>query len=678
MSTVPSVCPLDCPDRCSLDVRVEEGRVTAIEGNRVNPTTDGFICSKVRHYADRVYGPDRLRHPMRRTGAKGEGRFERIPWNEAIDTVVGTLERIRREQGGEAILPFCYGGSNGMLSQGMADEHFFRALGSSRLLRTVCAAPTGLACKALYGRMASADFPDVEKARYIILWGANPKHSNLHLMPYLRRARDAGARVALVDPRRTLGKSWIDRHLPVFPGADAPLALAMIGHLERIGRVDRAFLAAHSTGWERLLERAREWTLERAAERTRVEARDIAALAEEYAAADPALVRCGWGLERNLNAESGVAAVLALPAVAGKFGREGGGFALASSPAYLVDDDRLAGLPEAPTRSINMNRLGRALLEETAPPIKALFVYDANPVVTIPDQNRVRRGLSRDDLFTVVFEQVMTDTALYADILLPATTFLEHTELSNSYGGYAVQLSEPVIDPIGEARSNDEVFRLLSARLNKGDGLADGEAALRLALATIGAPLASGERERRGDDGVSALRLERLRQDRILRFDFPGPRPVQFKTVHPTTDDGKVHLWPSELGGDPYLVLDDPAERRYPLALISPATDRTISSSLGELIKSEACLVMHPDDAAPRRLRDGSEVRVHNRLGEVRVRLSLDPSVRPGVVFLPKGIWNRHTRNGAVGTALVPDSVTAASGGACFNDARVEVSPVPG
>ncbi len=452
----------------------------------------------------------------------------------------------------------------------------------------------------------------------------------------------------------------------------------MIGHLDRIGRVDRSFLEARTIGSERLLARAREWTLERAAARAGVEARAIARLAEEYAEADPALVRCGWGLERNRNAEASVAAVLALPAVAGKFGKPGGGFALASSPAYRVNDDHLAGLPEPSTRSINMNRLGRALLEEKAPPIDAIVVYNANPVATIPDQNRVRQGLSREDLFAVVFDQVMTDTALYADVLLPATTFLEHTEISLSYGGYGVQIAEPVIDAQGEARPNEEVFALLAERLGvaNGRGPARGDALLRRALSAIGGPL-QGDAGRPGEAAeLGAARLGRLRRDRILEFDFPGPRPVQFVTTFPDLPAGRADLWPSALGSDPYRVRDDPGVAEYPLALISPATDRTISSTLGEIDPSVAHLDMHPGDALARRLADGQEVRVHNPLGEVRVPLRLNPGIRPGVVCLAKGIWNRHTLNGSVGTALVPDSISEISGGACFNDARVQVGPV--
>ena len=665
-----SVCPLDCPDRCSLDVQIEDGRIASITGNRVNPLTGGYICAKVRRYPERVYGADRLLHPMRRTGPKGRGRFEPISWEAALDTIARRIEEVRASDGGEAILPFAYGGSNGLLSQGTFDERLFRSLGASRLLRTVCAAQTGAASQALYGKMASVDFPDFARARCILIWGANPKHSNIHLMPYLKQARESGGLIALIDPRRTLSEAYADVHLPVHPGTDAAVALAMIGHLERLGRVDHRFLAEHSTGAARLLEAARRWPLERAAAFARVEARDIARICEAYAEADPALVRCGWGVERNRNGEAAVAAILALPAVAGKFGKPGGGYALSSSEAYSVNSERLAGGPEPATRAVNMSQLGRVLLEERKPPVKLLFVYDANPLVTLPDQNRVQAGLLREDLFTVVFDQVRTDTALFADILLPATTFLEQSEVSTSYGSYAVMLSEPVIQPLGEARPNVEVFRLLAERLGIDCGLRLGDGLLADTLDAIEGPLAGEARPAPRGEG----RLARLRRDGILGFDFPGGRPVQFGTVSPRTSDARIHLWPEELGQDPYRVLEDPADAEHPLALVSPSTDRSICSTLGEFGFTQAVLEMHPDDAAARRLADGDEVCIHNSLGEVRAPMRTNPRLRPGVVYLPKGIWNRHTRNGRVGTALVPDALSAASGGACFNDARVQVS----
>jgi len=660
MPVARSVCPLDCPDRCGLDVSVEEGRVVRIEGNRVNPVTGGFACAKVRRFGERVYGPDRVRHPLRRVGRKGEGRFERIGWDAALDAIAARLRETRESHGGEAILPFAYGGSNGLLTQGGADERLFRGLGASRLLRTVCAVQTGLAAQALYGTMPSVDFPDFEEARLVIVWGANPKHSNVHLMPYLRQVRERGGKVALVDPRRALGAGFVDLQLSVRPGTDLVVALAMIARLEAQGAVDHGFLREHAHGAERLLEAARAWSLDRAAATAGVAAAEIAALADAYAEADPALIRCGWGVERNRNGEAAVAAILALPALAGKFGRRGGGYALSSSEAFAVDADRLAGVPEPGTRAVNMSQLGRVLLE-ALPPVRALFVFDANPAATLPDQGRVLAGLSREDLFTVVFDPVLTDTALFADVVLPATTFLEHAELNTSYGTYSVMLGEPVIAPVGESKSNAEVFRLLGERLGIGGFLA-GDAAIREALAAIGGRMA-------GDED----RLARLRREGRLGFDFPGERPVQFGTVFPGTADGRIRLWPSELGQTPYRFLPEEADPDHPLTLISPSTEHSICSTLAEYGFKEAWVELHPDEAAARGLRQGQEVRVRNGLGEVRVPLRLNPALRPGVALIPKGTWRRHSRNGTCGTALVPDFVSPLSGGACYNDARVQV-----
>ncbi len=663
-----SVCPLDCPDRCSLSVQVEAGRLVSIDGSQVNPVTAGFICAKVRDYGKRVSGPDRLLHPLRRVGAKGEGRFERVSWDEALGEVARQFGEIRSVHGADAILPFSYGGSNGLVTQGVVDERFFRRLGALQLARTVCAIQTGLVAEAVYGKMPSVDFPDFEKARFILIWGANPKHSNIHLMPYLKRAREAGARIALVDPRRTMGEAWVDWHLPVRPGMDGAIALAMIGHLERLGKLDHAFLAAHAVGHERLLERARGMSLEQAALLCGVEASLIATVAEAYAAAQPAIVRCGWGVERNRNGEAAVAAILALPALAGKFGVPGGGFALSSSEAYGIDSDRLTG-PAPDTRTVNMSQLGRALLEDE-PKIRALFVYDANPAVTLPDQNRVLAGLSRQDLFTVVFDQVLTDTALFADVVLPATTFLEHAEVSTSYGTYALMMGEPLLAPAGEARPNEAVFRELARRTNVPLDLPEGDGLLAEILDSVEGPLEDGPAR----PGRGLERVARLRRDKILHFQFPAERPVQFQTVFPGTPDGKIHLWPEALGSDPYRLIPASDDTAHPLVLISPSTDKSVCSTLGEYGFGRVSLELHPDDAAVRHLQDGAEVVVYNGLGEVRVSLRVSSAVRPGVAFLPKGLWNRHTRNGRVGTALVPDFVSPISGGACYNDCRVEVS----
>jgi len=666
-----SFCPLDCPDSCSLEVHIEDGRVTRLEGDRRNPVTAGFICTKVRHFPQHMYGPERLLHPQIRVGAKGEGRLRPCSWDEALDLIAARLREIRERHGGEAILPFSYGGSNGRLSEQATDARFFRRLGASRLGRTICAATAGRAHAGLYGRMSGVGYEDYPEAKLILLWGGNPSATHIHLVPHLIEARRRGAKLAVVDPRAIPLAKGADLHLPLRPGTDLPVALSLLRWLFTAGRADEAFLAAHTTGAEELAARARPWTFERTAEVAGVNAADLERLAHLYAESSPALVRCGWGVERNRNGGSATAAVLALPAVAGKFGVRGGGFTLSNSSMWNLDTEAAVAEPVAPTRTVNMNQIGRALLGETGdgvpeggPSIHALFVYNANPMATVPDQERMRRGLARDDLFTVVFDAVATDTAAFADVLLPSTTFLEHPELNRGYGAQVAQRSVAAVAPAGEARSNFQVFLDLGHRLGlarPGDPETP-EAFVAAAVAAHGDP-----------DGSLAHALA----TEGAALAPHGGRPVQFVDVFPRTPDGKVHLVSPELDREApeglYTFRPLPPAPAHPLALISPATHRTISSSLGHLLRKKIPLALHPEDAAARQIVDGDPVRVFNHLGEVRCRAKIDPDLRPGVVFLPKGLWSRHTDNGATSNALVPDTLADLAAGACFNDARVEV-----
>lgn len=663
---VPSVCPLDCPDRCSLDVTVEAGRVVKIAGNRVNPVTDDFICGKVSRFAERVHGPDRLLTPLRRTGPKGSGAFAPISWDDAISEIVGRFLELRARHGGESILPLYYSGSNGMLTDGTFDTRWFRLLGASRLDRTVCAAPTGAAAKALFGKMPGVPFEDYPLAKLAVIWGGNPAASNIHLLPYLKELRRRGGRVVLVDPRRTF--DGIDLHLPLYPGTDLALALAMIAETERRGLVARDFLAKHARGTDELLARARGWTLERAAETTRLALADLRRFADLFFDADPAVVRCGWGPERNRNAEGAIAAILALPAIAGKLGKRGGGWTASTSGSYRVDEELVARIPAPATRVVNMSRVARALEEEQAPPIRGLFVYNANPMVTVPDQNRFERALANEELFTVVSDQVMTDTALFGDVVLPATTFLEHRELSKSYGVCGLQYAEAAIPPVGESLPNEELFRRLgratAAALGTGRELFEesDEEILARAVASIRGPLSR-------EDGAVAIR-----PGHFVPMDFPGPVPIPFVNVFPQNDDRKIDLAASALGPEVHDWIDLPDDPAHPLALISPASHRTITSTCGEYNLPEARLEMNPADAAARGVADGDPVRIWNGLGEVRAVARVVDTIRPGVVSLPKGLWRKASRNGKTSTALIPDAVTRVVGGATWNDARVQVA----
>ncbi len=666
-TTVDSACPLDCPDSCSLSIAVRHGKVLTLDGGHANPVTNGYICAKVRRFGDRVYGPDRLLYPAVRKGRKGDGRFTRVSWDEALETIVERMKRAIREHGAESILPFSYGGSNGLLTDDAIDATVWRRLGTSRLARTVCAAPTGAANMALYGKMPSVSYQDYLEARLIVLWGVNPSASGIHLVPYVREAQQRGARLIVIDPRTTPLARAADIHLPVRPGTDVAVALSMHRHLFTSGLADEAFLNKHAHGADELRARADGWTFARAAEVAGIDAAVLERAADLYARTSPALVRCGWGLERNRNGGNAAMAVLALPAVGGKFGVRGGGYSMSNSASWGIEKTWI-GAAEPATRIVNMNRLGRVLTEAGAldgPPIAVLFSYNCNPVATVPNQRRIIEGLERTDLFTVVFEQVMTDTALFADVILPATTFLEGYDFAKAYGPLSLQLGQPAIDAVGESRTNADVFADLGRRLGVLDA-DDPDDELALVVKVLDAlPPALATSVRAGERPTPPC----------------GPTPVQFVDVFPNTPDGKINLFPEALDASAplglYAYQPDPASIRYPLALISPASDRTISSTLGELPRPDVKLTMHPDDAAARGLDDRDSVRVYNDLGEVRVPLSISPAIARGTVSLPKGVWRRSTQNGFTGTALVPDTLTDIGGGACFNDARVQVASVP-
>ena len=659
---VETVCTLDCPDSCSLDVTVQDGRVTSIDGSHANPVTGGYICAKVRRFGERLYGPDRLLYPAIRKGPKGLASFTRASWEDALGMVAERMLEARTQWGGESILPYSYGGSNGLLTQDTSDATLFRRLGASRLARTVCAAPTGTANMALYGKMPSITYDDYPEAQLIIVWGANPSATGIHLVPYIREAQRRGGRLIVIDPRTTPLAKQADIHLAVRPGTDLPVALAIHRYLFEESGADQAFIDAHTRGADRLRAAALPWTFERAAQEAAVPVESLRAIARAYAEASPALIRCGWGQERNRNGGSASMAILALPAVAGKFGVRGGGYMMSNSASYGVTRSWI-GADEPQTRLVNMNHLGRALLEYD-PPVKVLFVYNNNAAVTTPHQRKILQGLEREDLFTVVFDQVMTDTARYADVVLPATTFLEAYDIARAYGPLSMRLGMPVVEAAGESRSNAEVF---------------GELLQRVELQEPSDPV--GELEEMLDvmtrlpEGIGSD----LKERGAARPPYGG-RPVQFVDVWPLTPNRQVDLFPEHLDAQApvglYGYQPDPATPEYPLALISPASERSVTSMLAELPRPEVRLLMHPDDAKARGLTEGNAVRVFNELGEVRCNVSIGAWIRPDTVSLPKGLWRRHTANGYTATALAPDTLTDLGGGACFNDARVQVEQI--
>lgn len=636
MPTLTSTCPLDCPDRCSLTVPVTDGRVGRLGGDRRWEWTQGFICNKVAGFGQRVHGPLRIQHPMIR---ESEG-FRQASWEEAMALCAERLSAIIAEDGPEAILPVWYGGSNGMLTGGGADQRLWNRLGVSRLERTLCAANTGAGARAVYGAMPSADLRDVEHADLVIVWGNNPSASGIHLLPVLKRIRDRGGQVVVVDPRATPLVAQGALHLPVLPGADVLLALALMHVAVVEGLCDEERLLDECEGWAELRAEALAWSPARASAACEVPAADIERLARLYAATSPAIIRCGWGLERTRNGTDAVRAVLMLPMVFGKFGLRGGGYVLSTSSGYRMSSASWQG--QSNTRSINLSRLGVELQTRRDPPIRACWIYNCNPAVTVPDQTRVVAELSRADRFVVVHEQVWTDTCDLADVVLPATTFLEHKELSRAYSGYALHWAEPCIPPVGESRSNHEVFEDLGQRLGSPEPLGEDE---------LGAKILASH--------PANLSFDELRREGVITL----PAQVQMVDVFP---EGKVRLSP------PPRFLPPPEDAELPLVLISPATTAAISSTLYEG-SGPIALELHPQDALARGIADGDEVLARNRRGEVRALARLNPELRPGVCCLPKGIWRASTRNGWTSNALIPDHVDHQGGGACYNDARVEV-----
>jgi anaerobic selenocysteine-containing dehydrogenase len=660
-STVATACPLDCPDSCSLAVTVERGRVVKIDGSTAAPTTAGVICDKVRRFDRRVYSSERILYPAVRKGAKGRASFERVTWDEALDLLVERLEDARKRWGSEAVLPYADGRSNGLLTGDLEDARFFRRFGASRLARTISGTLTDAAADAMYGAMPGVAYPDYEGARLIVIWGFNPSAPGFHLMAPITRAQQLGAKLVVIDPRRTAVAGAADLHLPVRPGTDLPVALAVIRAMFTEGWADEAFLAAHADGVEALRAAAEPWTIECAAAEAGIDPSALRTFAEWYGTTSPAVIRCGRGQEHTRHGGAASMAILSLAAVGGKFGMRGGGYTANNAPAWGLSTESFIGTPPTNTRTINMHQLGRALTSLDAPPVSVLFVYNGNPLSNEPDQRRLREGLAREDLFTVVHDQVMTDTAHFADLVLPATTFLEHYDITVGTGAYHLQLVQPAIDAVGESRPNPELFRELSARL----GLTSGDDDLDL-----------------GEAGALmdvAARLPDVARAAILEgAPPPAPgdgRPIQFVDVHPATANGRIQLCPASMGSaaNVYAYTAPPDSARHPLRLITVASRHTLSSTLGECRPSIVRVTIHPDDAHPRSIADGDSVRISNDLGVVECEAVVTPEVRPGTVSLPKGLWSRSTFNGSAPLALIPDDVTPVGGGACLNDAQVEV-----
>jgi anaerobic selenocysteine-containing dehydrogenase len=672
MSDHASVCPLDCPDTCSLTVTVEHEKIVKIRGSRANPYTAGVICTKVAgSYPDWVHGPGRIQTPLRRIGAKGEGRFERATWDEALDIIHERVTSVIAAHGAQAVMPLNYAGPHGMLAYASMDLRFFHKLGASLLDRSpLCGGIRTQAWLGTFGTTPGIAPEQVRHSKLAIAWGNNVTWSNLHLIPIWNAARRDGAKTVVVDPRRTKIAEQCDLHIALTPGTDVVLAWAVAAGLERRSAFDRAFIAQHVAGVEEFMAEARRYSLADAARICQVPEAQIRQLVEWYQTLSPASISVGNGLERNQNGGSGIRAIFALPALAGKFGVPGGGlvngagYAFPKTPARLQRPD----LVPPGTRTLNIVDAGKHLLDPTlSPPIKAVFIYNHNPLVVHPDQNRMRRGLAREDLFTVGCDVVMTDSMAYADVVLPASSHFEYDDIYAAYGQHWLQRAEPVIRPQHESLPNTEIFRRLAARFGFTDPIFTASDAQLIDDAVDGA-----------DPRLAGVAPSRLPTDRATAMTVGGEPAILFRNVFPKTASGKVEL-ASDYLDQKYasrLPTYRPYETAFPLLLITPASDERITSTFGGLKPGDATppLEMHPDDAKARGLADGVMVRVWNELGEVHLPLKITTAVRPGVLCSLKGAWMKTSDNGQTVSALAPGHHADICGGACYNDCRVEVA----
>lgn len=673
-----SVCTLDCPDTCSLTVAVEDGRIVAVRGSHALPYTDGVVCEKVAHHtAQWVHGPQRLTQPLLRTGPRGSGAFTPIGWSEALDRVHDGLTRVVATHGAQAVAPLNYAGPHGMLAGDSVSLRFFHKLGASQLYRgALCGAVRREAWVGTYGAVPGLGPEAAGAAQLLLLWGNNATATNVHLVRLAMQARRQGGRLVVVDPLRTKIAERADLHLALQPGTDVLLGFALALELAALGAHDSAFIARHVQGYEAYMAQAAEWPVERAAAACGVPAEHIRQLARWMAEARPLVLAPGNGLERGRNGGAGIRAAIALPALLGRLDAHSGivlgaGNAFPRTPARLTRPDLL---PPGGTRTLNILDIGRHLVEDDlSPPLRALVIYNHNPLVVHPDQNRLKRGLAREEVFTVGIEIAMTESMAYCDVVLPAANAYESADLYTAYGHHWLQRAEPVLPPPGQALPNTEIFRRLAARFGFD------EPCFRDDDATLMDQALDADHPRLGGRRPSTLPT-----DRATRMAAPDGQPLALMVnVAPATPSGRIELASdllAERWGAPARL---PSWRPRPasappLTLISPASARRISSTLlptGGRAGEAPPLLMHPADAAARGLHGGQAVRVHNALGTVALTLSVTDAVPPGVVASEKGAWLASSATGQTISALSSaDDRADLAQGACFNDTAVEVS----
>ena len=743
---VHAACPHDCPDACGVLITIEDGRATRIQGDPEHPVTRGFLCAKVAKYLDRVYSPDRVLYPMRRVRPKGglsfglpgragtpvaplfemvESRasspghavatpgeaFERISWDEALDEIARRFRGIIAEYGSESILPYSYGGTLGALNGASMDRRFFHRLGASQLERTICSTAGEVGLQSVIGVKLGTEPEQFAHSRYIIAWASNIHGNNVHLWPFIAEARRQGAKLVVIDPYRTRTAKLADWYLPINPGTDAALALGLMHVIINENLFDADYVSRYTVGFEELKACAQQYSPEKVAHWTGISAGDIRKLAREYATARPSVIRVNYGIQRSDGGGMAMRAVTMLPCLIGSWKDVGGGLQLSTSGAFGLNSAALK-MPELmlkalgrPARTVNMVQLGSALNSLAGPPIKALFVYNSNPAAVCPNHNEVVRGLKRPDLFTVVHEQFFTDTTDYADIVLPATTFFEHKDLQTAYGHYYLQVSNQAIEPLGECRSNVDLFRALAERMGLDDDCfqetVDGM--IDRALDSPNPLLKGITRDRLESEPF--IRLNFAATDRVGTDAFVRPAKrseaenaapfLSFAEGNFPTPSGKAEFYSETLkcqGLDPVVAFTPPDESRhgsrskaagFPLELLARKSDNHLNSSFAnvasvrEMEPHMGDLEMHPADATARGVRDGDRIRAFNPRGEIVLRARVDDSRVDG--FVPPGVvaarldWARFSPAGGNINVLTSEKLTDMGNAATFYSVSVEV-----
>ncbi|HEX8922324.1 MAG TPA: molybdopterin oxidoreductase family protein [Pyrinomonadaceae bacterium] len=686
LKIVRAACPHDCPDTCAMLVTVEDGqRAVRVAGDPTHPFTRGFLCTKVANYEQRTHSADRVRTCLKRVGRKGEGRFEPISWDEALDRIASRFKSLAESSAGaETILPYSYCGTMGLVQSQSMDRRFFHRLGATQLDRTICASAGSAGYKATIGLTIGTDPERFRDARLILLWGTNTLSANVHLWPEILKAKAEGARVIAIDPRRTRTADQCDEHIAPLPGTDAALALGLMHVIFAEGLEDKDYLERYTTGARELRARAREYSPERVAQICGIDAETIRRLARLYATTKPSVIRTNYGLQRHAGGGMAVRTITCLPAVTGAWRDPAGGILLSTSGTFPLNYRQLERpdlMPSPRPRVLNMSQLGDALTKVDDPAVRALYVYNSNPAAVAPDQATVIEGLKREDLFTVVHEQFMTDTSDYADIILPATTQLEHFDLHKAYGHLYLVINEQAIPPLYEAKCNSEVFRLLAERLGFEEACFK-DTDEEIARQAISADHAA----------LSGITLEALRARGWMRLNLPETF-APFAEGNFPTPSGKCELYSETLAALGLPAVPEfipPSESKqsapemaqhYPLALISPAAHAFLNSSFANLPKHlrqelHPFIEIHPTDAVARGIEDGETVRAFNERGSCELTAVVTTRAREGVVVSPSVWWNKLSPGRVNINQLTSQKLTDMGGGATFYDALVEVERV--